>query len=329
MKIGVQSVTKQNMLNVQRGLVLGGMLAALLVLVPLPALAIGLGTAGQFNTFVFHDFVGNFSDTEGRLAVGGNATITDYDIGLKLGNDTQDALIVGQNLNFTRGAVHGNAVVGGQATLTQTNVTGNLSQHQSTLPVDFAAEKTYLTNLAQDLTHITPTGLAETRWNGLHIVGDGHSKQQVFNVSGSDLLDVTWFDVENLAADATVVFNVSGAVSGFKNMGMWDLQGLESKVLFNFYEATDVSISGVAVLGSILAPNAKITGTNGVIWGTTIADSWQGMTQQNSVTAQQNFKPFEGELPGHLTPVPEPTTVLLFGLGLLGLVGAARKKLSR
>ena len=36
---------------------------------------------------------------------------------------------------------------------------------------------------------------------------------------------------------------------------------------------------------------------------------------------------YSNEIPNGETPIPEPTTMLLFGFGLLGLVGVGRKKL--
>lgn len=318
-------------------MVLGLAIAAAFLLFPIQTMALGLGTAGQYNTFVFEDFTGTYSDTEGKLAVGGNATLTGYDVGLKA-SDTNNVLVVGKNLNYTNGEIRGNAVVGGNITSTGATFEGTTSQNQSALPINFAAEEAYLKELSGNLAGIIANGTTQNQWGGLQLEGDGKSSLQVFNVDGKALSSSTWLQIQNLAQDATVVFNVSGDVSGFSNMGMGALEAIKNKVLFNFYEATTVNIGSVAVLGSILAPTAQINTTAGaVIWGTTIAKSWTGSAQQNTTTAQQNYVPFTGELPTpfptqvipqppvDVTPVPEPTTLLLLGLGVLGVARAVRK----
>jgi len=310
-------------------------------LFPIQAMALGLGTAGQFNTFVFEDFVGTNTDTEGKLAVGGNATLTNYDVGLKASN-TSNVLVVGNNLNYTNGEIRGDAVVGGKITSTGATFKGTTLQNQSTLPVDFVAEEVYLKELSKNLTDIIANGTTKTTsWGEVQLVGDKTSKLQVFDINGSDLSKTNTLNLDknSIAQDATIVFNVSGDVSGFNNMGMWALDSIKNKVLFNFYEAKNVNIGSVAVLGSILAPTAQINTTAGaVIWGSTIAKSWAGSAQQNMPNAQQNHVPFTGELPTpvptpvitqppvNVTPVPEPTTLLLLGLGVLGLAAVARKK---
>ena len=83
-------------------------------------------------------------------------------------------------------------------------------------------------------------------------------------------------------------------------------------VIFNFAQASNLSVSEVGWMGSILAPNADIQFNNGHINGTLIAGSLSG-------TGESHLHLFNSDEPS--TSVPEPTG--LFALGLLG-VGLSR-----
>lgn len=79
------------------------------------AAKIELSEAFNYNAFIFQDFEGKSSDVEGRLAVGGEMRVTDFNVGLLLSPDlSESALAVGGNLHFTRGDVHsGSTTVSG------------------------------------------------------------------------------------------------------------------------------------------------------------------------------------------------------------------------
>ena len=72
------------------------------------AAKIELSEAFEYNAFIFDSFTGQSSDVEGRLAVGGEMNVSDFNVGLLLSPDmSESALAVGGNLHFTRGDVHG------------------------------------------------------------------------------------------------------------------------------------------------------------------------------------------------------------------------------
>jgi len=101
---------------------LQGLVASLLLLPSVSwSIPISLGTAADYNTVIFGDFEANGSDTEGRLAIGGNAVLHDYSVGLLLGERSLgSSLVVGGNLDLNQGRIdYGNLHVIGDAQITQ------------------------------------------------------------------------------------------------------------------------------------------------------------------------------------------------------------------
>jgi choice-of-anchor A domain-containing protein/uncharacterized repeat protein (TIGR01451 family) len=278
-------------------------LALGIVALPVQTFASVLGTAGEFNTFIFGDYSCT-SDAEGRVAVGGNMAASGYSVADKLTEDevekyNSDMLIVAGNLTFASGRVYyGNIRVGGNVNMPSYVPDGELITDES-LPIDFDKEKAYLEALSEELSRLSSTGTVVNNYGGLSFSGDGESTLQVFTVDGSELLNAWGFQLQNVPSGATVLFNVSGSSSGLTNMSLEALTSIQDKVLFNFYEATSLQLSGVAVRGSVLAPFAQIKNPQGVIWGTIIAASWNGLMQQNHV-------PFTGEgFPESSSTTPE------------------------
>jgi hypothetical protein len=89
-------------------------------------------------------------------------------------------------------------------------------------------------------------------------------------------------------------------------------------VLFNFYEAETLSLANIGVQGSILAPDADIQTSWGVIWGQVVGESWSGPMQVNNVT-------YAGDLPGG-NVVPAPASLALLGTGLVLLAWFVRRR---
>ncbi|PJN51731.1 hypothetical protein PAEVO_48230 [Paenibacillus sp. GM2FR] len=86
-----------------------------------------LGIANDFNVFVFGDHTQFSVDSEGRVAVGGNATYVDYGIGDRLEVSTARAdLIVQGNIDITRGAnFSGNTIIYPTSTIINYTMTNN------------------------------------------------------------------------------------------------------------------------------------------------------------------------------------------------------------
>jgi hypothetical protein len=80
MRIGKVRERKMNMIQWAKI----GILALTICLAGTFAQAISLGTAGDYNVFVFGDYSGSNSDVQGCLAAGGNVSLESYGVGDKL-----------------------------------------------------------------------------------------------------------------------------------------------------------------------------------------------------------------------------------------------------
>jgi len=350
-------------------------------------------TAKDFNLFALNTVTEQGSDTEGRVAVGGNAVFKPYTVGAVLSNSGTN-LVVGGNLDQQYGSFTGSVFVGGNATLNGVGVNGNITangkvkytngtlkgniasgstvttasagvsgtikqnQAQVASPVDFSAEairlkglsKLYSSYAAGNLPANASLGsvLFDSNSHTVTLTGTG-SGINVFNISGS-LLPQDWgtFNI-NLTGGGQALINVSGTSqywTGGMNVNGSSAGSGGANVLFNFYQATNITFGSIGVLGSILAPLATYNdaaygslikhNAGGVINGQVVVANWNGTyssnTQINNVFLR-DYAIGKNLLGDPYTPppvkqaaVPEPSTwaTMVAGFGLLG--GAMRRR---
>lgn len=301
--------------------------ASLAIGISTQATAASLGVASDYNVFTLGNYNQVSTDVEGRLAVGGNATFTGgFGVGSTLSAGSGNVLVTGGNLTLNNGQVNnGNTIYGGTANVSGVGFpNGTLSQGN---PIDFNAAGIYLKDLSSHLAGLTPTGSTTVQsWGGINLLGN-NSSLNIFNLSGTDLSKTNYFEL-NAANSSTVVVNVSGKDVSMKNFGFNLINTSRQKVIYNFYEATSIDISGIGIEGSILAPLANVNFNNGQINGNLIAGSLVG-------TGESHNYLFNGVLPDmpakENTPqpseksVPEPST--LVGLGLFSMLfGLSRRQ---
>jgi choice-of-anchor A domain-containing protein len=334
-----------------------GLAVAASAVAPARASFVNLGPAGDFNTFVYQNNTQFNTDAEGRVAVGGNANfLPGYTIASNMGNNT-DNLIVRGNLTNQWNSVHGGVLVGGDLNwqgptiFGRVNVNGNANFGNSggtvsgpinvvgaytapnyfspkvvpstvtALPFDFDVVQNYLLSMSSSLAALSPNGTTTISFNQVHLQTiNPLSTLVVFNVTGAQLANAAGAGLFiNAPAGATVIVNVSGATDSMSSMGISLSGGVDKQhVLYNFYQASSLTINSIGVLGTILAPNANVNFAGGNIDGTMIAKNLSG-------SGESHWYPFLGNLPP-ITPIPEPSTIALAGLGTLGLAFAGWRK---
>jgi len=311
----------------------------------IPAGASVLGTAGYYNEFIFGDIFQENTDSQGRVAAAGSVSYSNMSVASEIQekNPSYPELVVGGSLYWTNGSVgyfadidsgssdykKGDIVVGGNAYIAQNNGGNSVAFGSLTtgadLPFDSAAEQSYLQGLSAFWAGLSATGSTSVSSGEIYLTGaDPHFN--IFTLSASDIVQDIGFHI-NVPDGATTLVNISGQLAQMQNFGFYfneldanyDTQNLfpDALILYNFFEATALTIAGIEVHGSILAPWADTLFDNGHIEGNLIARSLFG-------TGEAHNELFNGNLPHH--PVPEPATVLLLGGGLIG-VAAVRRRL--
>lgn len=299
--------------------------AAILLAVSTSSAIASLGLASGYNVFVFGD-MSQSSDAQGKVAVGGNATFTNFGIADRLSNSTDPHLVVGGNLTYNGGQVFGgNAVYGGTAQVNGAGIPNGAFLQGN--PINFAAAKQYYTQLSANLGNLSATGTTTYYpWGGIQLDG-ANADFVVFDLDGAKLSSTNFLQI-NAKANATVIVNIRGNNINLKNFGI-QLNGVSKQnILYNFVDATNLSSTSFSFQGSVLAPHAHYQFDNGNLEGTLIAASVSG-------TGEFHHYTFGGSIPTSTTPnppstpvppvivdpptdtpqsIPEPTTLL--GLGL-------------
>ena len=189
------------------------------------------------------------------------------------------------------------------------------------LPSFASTFQTPLTNLSTQLdadkaNSTVGTGSGTVTFNATPVNGTA-----VFDISASVLTAGNETVTLNLNGASTVIINVNSCsgsnctVTLPTSVTFSNDTSYADNVIWNFYNATTLNF-GAEFGGTVLAPDAAVTNSS-PIDGDLIAASFNG-------TGELHNYPFLGTL-----AVPEPTTIALMSVGLLGLCLARRRSASR
>ncbi|MFJ5093371.1 choice-of-anchor A family protein [Streptomyces sp. NPDC088557] len=253
-----------------------------------------LGIAGHYAEFVEKDSV-RHSDSEGAVAVGGDATFGDpkrpsgFSIGHKLTAADLARLPGGHSL-VVGGTLYANQVVLDNGTGIAGKVVNRSTPGQGfgvdgdkvkegSSPIDFGKEFTELRALSTGWAGVKPNGEAAVDGRSLLLTGTD-ARLNVFAVSAADLQKAGEIYVKVPTGASTLVNVVGGSYDMHtrptSSVWLWDAQvknfviddyasgsadfkEVRSKLLWNFPEATSVKKNYTSWPGTILAPNAAVS----------------------------------------------------------------------
>jgi choice-of-anchor A domain-containing protein len=268
------------------------------VTVSLTITGVPLGLANDFNIFILGNMAQHDGRVGGRLAVGGDANLSDYRIGRGLPNShgTRDDLIVDGRLIFTGGTVaKGNAVSGDKARLSHINIPNG--RYRKGRPIDFGAQRSLLRHTSADWSSLPPNGTTSVRrrdHSAVQIILSGADPHlNIFRLAGRDLATARKLTI-NVPAGSTVLVNIDGKQDRMKNLRFLLSHTERQYVIYNFYQANSLTLAASQIEGTILAPFARINFVNGTINGIVIGAALRG-------AGVANHHPFKGDI-----PTPEP-----------------------
>jgi choice-of-anchor A domain-containing protein len=305
-------------------------LISVLILIPGASWATALGVASDYNEFIFGNILQTNTDSEGRVAAGGNVGYEHMSGAANVKTDPAIGdLVVGGNLNFSQGSVgylkdnkdalyqKGSIYAGGTANLYEVGY-GSLTVGN---PIDFQAVQSYLTqsSAAWGALHANGTVTINPLQHGsVEIILTGYDPHlNIFNLSGQDVMKANAGSFRiNTPPGATVLVNIDGSVSAMQNFGFFfpvpeEEYDWDPFILYNFYQATSLDFGKIEIHGSVLAPFAEVQFSDGHIEGQLIAMSLTG-------TGEAHDELFIGQ-------IPEAATLLLLGAGFIGIALGRRR----
>ncbi|MFL5346946.1 MAG: choice-of-anchor A family protein [Hyalangium sp.] len=249
----------------------------------------------DYNLFLLESYTGGH-DVEGKVAAGGDITMTDFSVGWALPSaDTANTLVAGGKLKLSRGGIWGDARYGDQLQSDKSVVFPRGAAAQGT-PIDFAARFAELHGVSSQLASRAANGsTVRTGWGGILLHGTD-ANVNVFNVDASAFTGAKLLSID-APAGSLVVVNIRGASATFTGFGIQFSGGINQHgVVYNFVDTTHITANGFGFWGTVLAPLADVSFSNG---------SWDGGLYAKSLSGNA-----EGHLNGlyehSVCPPPAP-----------------------
>jgi choice-of-anchor A domain-containing protein len=202
--------------------------------------------------------------------------MSDFSVGAGLPDSgIANALVAGNNLSLSRGAVWGDVWYGNQFSSDSSVVVsrGGVSEGS---PIDFDTRGTALRRLSTQLAGLTARGQVTLEtWGGVMLHGTD-PYLNVFQVNSSAFSSAKLLSID-APADSLAVINIFGNTATFTGFGHSFSGGIDQHgVLYNFIEATTIEAHGYGFWGTVLAPYAHVSFSDGSFDGGIYALSMTG-----------------------------------------------------
>jgi choice-of-anchor A domain-containing protein len=268
-------------------------------------LSINFGSVSKYNVFVLENMEMRNTYAEGRVAVGGNVNLENYEVGSRLrplpsyGED--DSLVIGGEVNVIGGSnSSGNTVRNLESTVISYTMSNPKGAFITGSPIYFAAKEAYLKGESIFWSKLSPKGTLNLNLGCLTLKGVD-SSLNIFKVDANNIaeagLELKQLNSINIDAPlgSTILINVTGINIAFGRCqilrnGVPASRNDARTILWNFPEAANWTNNTTSIYGSVLAPFASAKTIYGEINGNIIFKSFSG-------NAESHNELFEGTLP--------------------------------
>lgn len=215
-------------------------------------MAYNFGIANDYNVFVFGNMALSNTDAEGRVAVGGNATLSNYGIGAGIvplpPANTDLSFVVDGNVNVTGGSnASGNTVVNPGSTITNYSMGNPNGILTVGTPIAFVEAERYLKCASSFWSTLESNGTGQVVFNQLNLTGT-NANLNIFSFDSGNIygtgISLAQLNGINVIAplDSTILINVGGSAIQygsyqiFRN-GTAATRENARKILWNFPQA--------------------------------------------------------------------------------------------
>lgn len=273
---------------------------------------------------------------QGNVFLGGNLTYGNYvGTGESSASSANDTLAVGGNIQAWTQVDDGSAYVGGGLTGSGYVAFGNggTLHTGSSVPASISP----VANLIQSSLYwstLTPNGSATTGNGSLALnIPATSSSVGVVDITGAESFNANLWNGLTLSLPAnvnTVIINVDGGnINEDYAPESTGLNGnfAAANVIFNFYDATNVTLSGSALYGHVIAPLANVSLGNTVIGGVVASNLITLGGAGVELPSLANGSAWGGSAPVETgaSPTPEPASIALLPVGAFLLWRLRRK----
>ena len=147
------------------------------------------------------------------------------------------------------------------------------AQHES-VPLELGLLSQRLKALSESLTALTPTGAVGLGSTAVELSG-ANTSLNIFAIDAAELANARSLRL-SIPAGSAALINVVGAGVTLSNLQLQLGGTAQGAVLWNLTNAETVTLSGTTFSGSMLAPAAAVSASNGYFDGTLVARSVAG-----------------------------------------------------